>query len=174
MSAELNLPQSGDKQTIFNATKSFLGELSINVASVDDERPWGGFFVIDEADTDRFIDQFFPGYDVEKIKKYGSKLMPKLLVVGPGEELSWQYHHRRAELWRCVEGPVGYTRSKDDSQGEIHPLAPSESVQFDPQERHSLKGLDNWGVVAEFWQHTDPTNPSTEADIIRLSDKYGR
>jgi hypothetical protein len=41
-------------------------------------------------------------------------------------------------------------------------------------ERHRLIGFETWGVVAEFWQHTDPTNPSNEEDIIRLQDDYSR
>lgn len=46
--------------------------------------------------------------------------------------------------------------------------------QFEAGERHRLVGLDNWGVVAEIWQHTDPNEPSKEEDIVRLSDNYGR
>ncbi len=35
-------------------------------------------------------------------------------------------------------------------------------------------GLDTFGIVAEIWQHTDPTNPSEEDDIVRLQDDFGR
>ena len=41
-------------------------------------------------------------------------------------------------------------------------------------ERHRLVGLENWGVVAEFWQHTDPDHPSDEDDIVRVQDDYKR
>ena len=41
-------------------------------------------------------------------------------------------------------------------------------------ERHRLIGLDGWGVVAEFWQHTDAESPSNEDDIVRLQDDYAR
>ncbi len=41
-------------------------------------------------------------------------------------------------------------------------------------ERHRLIGLDTWGVVAEFWQHTDAMSPSNEDDIVRLQDDYAR
>lgn len=174
MSAELNLSTAEDKKTIFTAIENYLGSLSLGIASSDQERPWGGFFVIDEQDTDAFIGKFFPDTDISDIKQFGSKLSPKILVVGPGEELSWQYHHRRAELWRCIEGPVAYKRSKDDTQGEAQTLGEGEVVQFDPGERHRLMGADKWGVVAEFWQHTDADQPSDEDDIVRLEDKYGR
>ena len=41
-------------------------------------------------------------------------------------------------------------------------------------ERHRLRGLDDYSVVAEIWQHTDPNNPTDEEDIIRLQDDFGR
>jgi hypothetical protein len=39
--------------------------------------------------------------------------------------------------------------------------------------RHRLIGLDDFGVVAEIWQHTDAI-PSDEEDIIRVQDDFGR
>ena len=41
-------------------------------------------------------------------------------------------------------------------------------------ERHRLIGLESWGIVAEFWQHTNAQKPSNEDDIIRLQDDYAR
>jgi mannose-6-phosphate isomerase len=174
VSMELQLPVVEGKEAIFTAVRAYLDGLSLGIASIDSDRPWGGFFVIDEADTDTFIGQFFPEYDVQHIKQFGSRLSPKILVVGPSEELSWQYHHRRAELWKCLKGPVGYKRSRYDDQGKTYTLAIGGTVQFNPSERHRLMGLVKWGIVAEFWQHTDPNSPSDENDIVRLADKYGR
>ena len=51
-------------------------------------------------------------------------------------------------------------------------LAPN--IQLKQGERHRLVGLDNWGIVAEIWQHTDAANPSDEEDIIRVQDDFGR
>lgn len=171
---ELILTPEIPKTEVFKQIESYLGELAIGVDSVDNERPWGGFFVISKESTDTFIDTFYSGYDVNKIKQFGDELQPKILVVGPDEILSWQYHFRRAEIWSGVHGPVGYHRSIDDNQGEVHTLGVGEVVQFSPLERHRLRGLTNWGVVAEFWQHTDPKDPSNESDIVRLDDAYGR
>ncbi len=162
------------KQEVFQQTEAFLGGMALHIASVDSKRPWGGFFVIDDVDTDHFIETFYPGYDVDKIKQFGDKLSLKILAVAPHQLLSWQFHHRRAELWRGIAGPAGYIRSHDDNQGEVQTLSNGDVVQFDPEERHRLVGLDNWGLVAEFWQHTDLQNPSNEDDIIRLADEYGR
>jgi quercetin dioxygenase-like cupin family protein len=41
-------------------------------------------------------------------------------------------------------------------------------------ERHRLIGADNFGIVTEIWQHTDPAHPSDEDDIVRLQDDFGR
>lgn len=172
--AELDLSSAETKAEVFARVEKYLGELSLGYTSVDSDRPWGGFFVIDEAQTPDFINEYFPDYDQSQIAQFGNKLSPKILVVGPGMNLSWQYHDRRAELWKTVVGPVGYKRSLNDEQGETQLLHVGETVQFDPSERHRLMGLEGWGVVAEIWQHTDPTNPSEESDIVRLADDFGR
>lgn len=174
MTKELSIPHTESKEVVFNAIGDYLGGLSLRASSVDKDRPWGGFFVIEEEDINKFIDSFFPEYDTDSIKQFGTRLSPKILIVSPREELSWQYHFRRAELWKCLDGPVGFKRSEDDSQGDTRTLHEGETVQFNPEERHRLIGLDTWGVVAEFWQHTQPLQPSDEQDIVRLEDRYGR
>ncbi|MCU0327251.1 MAG: phosphoheptose isomerase, partial [Spirosomaceae bacterium] len=40
--------------------------------------------------------------------------------------------------------------------------------------RHRLVGVNEWGIIAEIWQHTDPKNPSDENDIVRVQDDFGR
>lgn len=171
----LSIPEQAPKQEVFEQVESYLGELSLKIASVDDQRPWGGFFVIDKESEGDFIDTYFPELDKDEIYKYGRELRPKILLVKPGQKLSWQYHNRRAELWKAVIGPVGVMVSEDDTQPEVaNTLQTDEIVEHGNQVRHRLIGSNKWGVVAEIWQHTDPTNPSDEADIIRLEDTYGR
>ena len=85
--------------------------------------------------------------------------------------MSWQYHHRRAEMWRVVEGPVGIVRSATDEEGEVKLFEAGQTIVLEKGERHRLIGLENWGVVTEFWQHTDPDHPSDEDDIIRILTK---
>jgi mannose-6-phosphate isomerase-like protein (cupin superfamily) len=95
-------------------------------------------------------------------------------MVKPGARLSWQYHSRRAEIWRVVEGPVGIVCSNTDEEGELVCYDTGETIFLEKGERHRLIGLEYWGVVAEFWQHTDPDHPSGEDDIIRVQDDYSR
>jgi mannose-6-phosphate isomerase len=136
-------------------------------------RPWGGFFVIDEAQADAFAQRFFVDVTADTLRIAG-KLSPKILLVKPGQRLSWQYHHRRAEIWRVVEGQVAVMRSATDAPGETVVLNPGDQITLACGERHRLIGLSDWAVVAEIWQHTDPAHPSNEDDIIRLDDDYGR
>ena len=157
----------------FNQTEEIIKSLGFRVVSKDFERPWGGFLVIDEDQAQDFSNQFFKGINIEELKISG-KLSPKILIVNPESRLSWQYHHRRAEIWRVYKGEVGIIRSDDDSQNEIEIYSEGDQITLKQGERHRLIGLDNYGVVAEIWQHTDKNNPSDEEDIVRVQDDFGR
>ena len=53
-------------------------------------------------------------------------------------------------------------------------LEKNDQIKLIQGERHRLIGLDDYAVISEIWQHTDPNYPSDENDIVRLSDDYGR
>ena len=159
--------------SIFKDIEAELLANNLQIASFDHQRPWGGFFVIKEEDAQRFSDIYFEGFDAESLRMAG-KLSPKILLVKPDARLSWQYHHRRAETWRIIKGPVGVIRSFNDKEANIKTYNTGETITLKQGERHRLIGLDHWGIVAEFWQHTDPTLPSNEEDIVRLQDDYSR
>jgi len=139
----------------------------------DFERPWGGFLVINESQAQDFANQFFDGLNIDSIKISG-KLSPKILIVNPNSKLSWQYHHRREEIWRVYKGTVGVSKSMDDNEQPILILNEGDQIKLKLRERHRLIGLDNFGIISEIWQHIDNDNPSDEDDIVRLSDDYGR
>ncbi len=161
------------KQELFQKIENQLTEQGFKIVSKDDTRPWGGFFVIDEVQAQDFANRYFDGLDVDSLK-IGGKLSPKILLVAPQARLSWQYHHRRAEIWQVVEGTVGVKKSDTDEEGELNSYAPKDQIKLNKGERHRLIGLEGWGVVAEIWQHTDATHPSDEDDIVRVQDDYGR
>ncbi len=147
--------------------------LGFEIIQKDFERPWGGFLVISEKQAQEFADKFFDGINIENIR-IGGKLSPKILVVNPNSKLSWQYHHRRAEIWKVFRGEVGVSRSYDDNQNPLIKLVTGDQIRLKKGERHRLIGLSDFAVIAEMWQHSDPNNPSDENDIVRLSDDYGR
>ena len=158
---------------IFETTRIKLSNQGLRIDRYDLNRPWGGFFVLDENEAQAFADIYFEGLDVGPLRIAG-KLSPKILLVKPEARLSWQYHHRRAETWRVVEGPVGIVRSATDEEGALVSFEAGETIVLEQGERHRLIGLEEWGVVAEFWQHTDPDHPSDEDDIVRVQDDYSR
>ena len=157
----------------FNEIEELIKSLGFRVVSKDFGRPWGGFLVIDEDQAQGFSNQFFKGINIEELKISG-KLSPKILIVKPEFRLSWQYHNRRAEIWRIYKGEVGVIRSDDDTQNEIEIYRQGDQITLKQGERHRLIGLENYGVVAEIWQHTDKNNPSDEEDIVRVQDDFGR
>jgi len=139
----------------------------------DFNRPWGGFLVIEETQTNRFIQQYFTDIPAEQLKE-GLKISPKILLVAPNKRLSWQYHHRRSEVWQVVEGEVGIIKSQTNEQTDIKTYQVGDQVHLAQGERHRLVGLEDWGMVAEIWVHTDPEHPSDENDIVRLQDDFDR
>jgi mannose-6-phosphate isomerase len=143
------------------------------IERLDFNRPWGGFFVIAEEQAQAFADHYFEGLDVSSLKIAG-QLSPKILVVAPERRLSWQYHHRRAEIWCVIQGQVGVKRSPNDTEGELEILNVGDTITLQQGERHRLIGLGDYAVIAEIWQHTDANHPSDEDDIVRVQDDFGR
>ena len=162
-----------DKQQTFEKVAALLHQSSFTIVDKDDSRPWGGFYVIDEAQAARFAQHYFAEENLSELK-ITNKLSPKILIVGPHQRLSWQYHHRRAEIWKCIDGTVGVMTSNTDEEDIRHTLKFGGIIKLKQGERHRLIGLDDWGIVAEIWQHTDESNPSDEDDIVRLQDDYSR
>ena len=144
--------------------------LGFNVIDYDFNRPWGGFLLIDEFQSQDFINAFI----TQENLKIEGRLSPKILIVNPKSRLSWQFHYRRKEIWRVYKNPVGIIRSMDNNQNEMEILNEGDIIKFQTEERHRLVGLSNFGVVAEMWIHTDLNNPSDEQDIVRLQDDYSR
>lgn len=161
------------KEEVFQKVEDFLKEKGFRISKVDQTRPWGGFFVLDDGQIREFRAMFFDDIDLSE-EQLEQKLSPKFLLVAPGARLSWQYHFRRAELWKLVSGEAGIVRSETDEPGPLRNMQLNKTVGLKQGERHRLVGLETWGIVAEIWMHVDPENPSNEEDIVRLEDDYSR
>lgn len=162
-----------NKEAVFSEIEQQLKEQQFTIAKQDQIRPWGGFFVINEGQAQEFANTYFDGMSIDQLKISG-KLSPKILVVAPHMRLSWQYHHRRAEIWKVIRGKVGVITSRTDAEGELKTYEAGGLITLKQGERHRLVGLNDWGVLAEIWQHTDVNNPSDEEDIVRIQDDFGR
>ena len=109
-----------------------------------EERPWGRFFVLHDE----------PTYKLKRIE------------VDPGARLSYQYHHKRSEVWTIVEGVGTITLegiSKDYLKGE--------TVLIPQGVKHRIENIGDQKLVFIEVQLGDYFG---EDDIVRLEDNYGR
>lgn len=151
-------------------------ELGYHFSDVDESKPWGAYYRMVDEEADRFLGEFFTDMNPTEARLGNPDLIlsPKILVVAPGQRLSWQHHAYRAERWHFLTAG-GYHRSETNEQGELIEAKAGDVVQFETGERHRLVGMPgNYTLVAEVWQHTDPAHPSEEADIVRVADDYKR
>jgi len=171
--ADLQFSALTERDIVFEHVREYLENKGFTIVKQDRARPWGGFFVLEESQAPEFIRRFFPHLSIEDFAGF-EKLSPKFLLVAPHKRLSWQYRFRRAEIWKVMGGHAGVVVSDTDEQTELLQLPLGAVINLKKGERHRLVGLDDWGIVAEIWQHTDRDNPSDEDDIVRLQDDFGR
>jgi len=170
---ELYFSGNTPKELVFENIAEYIHLRKLKINKQDNTRPWGGFFVIEETESEKFIQLYFPHLTQEELNISG-KLSPKILVVAPNKRLSWQYHHRRAEIWKLIGGTAGVITSDTDEEKETKHLNIGDIIQLKQGERHRLIGLESWGIIAEIWRHTDAKNPSDENDIVRVQYDFGR
>ena len=156
---QIKLAETLSKSEIFVQIHNYLERQGFVIINSDQTRPWGGFFVIDENQSKKFIDFFFKDVP-DSDKSSEGKISPKILVVAKGKRLSWQFHHRRAELWKVISGKVGVVKSENDEENEVQTKNEGDVIVLKKGERHRLIGLKSWGVLAEIWKHTDKNHPS--------------
>ena len=159
--------------SIFNYVDKLLIKNNLSYISKDLNRPWGGFYVINEILSEEFFNLFFNIEFKNKID-FQSKLSPKILVIKPNKRLSWQYHNRRSEVWSIIKGKILVSKSLDDKEVEPLKLNEKDQINIGKEIRHRIIGTDDYALVAEIWIHTDKNNPSDENDIVRLQDDFNR
>jgi len=151
--------------------------------ALDMERPWGGYVRFHPECLDAFREAYWskdlsPYWEAvlndlwQKLSREQRRLPldAKLLVMEPGKRLSLQLHRRRSELWRVVEGPVTIVTGTSPEKLTETQLRPGEVVWIPCCRLHRAAAPAlSWGVLAEFWHHTD-AEPSNEYDIERYDD----
>ena len=158
---------------IIKEIENILKNQSFKIISNDFKRPWGGFIVIDENQSEKFFNFFFKNFKNNKID-FKEKLSPKILIIKPKKRLSWQYHNRRSELWSVIKGDILVSMSENDEEEEQIVLKVKDQLEIGRKIRHRIIGTDDYALVAEIWIHTHKNNPSDENDIIRLQDDFNR
>jgi mannose-6-phosphate isomerase-like protein (cupin superfamily) len=112
-----------------------------------EQRPWGSFHVLDE-------------HEAFKVKR---------LTVDPGQRLSYQLHHRRAEHWVVVAGEAQVTL--DDV---VHNLLPGQSIDIPQGSRHRVQNPAGPGGEVLIFVEVQQGDYFGEDDIVRFDDDYGR
>jgi len=107
-------------------------------------RPWGYY---DSIDT-------------------GSRFQVKRIVVKPGEKLSVQMHHHRAEHWIVVSGTANVTKGE-----ETFMVSENQSTYIPIGEVHALE---NPGTIPLEIIEVQSGSYLGEDDIVRFDDRYGR
>ena len=107
-------------------------------------RPWGKYDSIDN----------------------GSRYQVKRITVKPGEKLSIQMHHHRAEHWIVVSGTANVTVDGKDTL-----LSENQSIYIPLGAIHALE---NPGKIPLELIEVQSGSYLGEDDIVRFSDRYGR
>lgn len=107
-------------------------------------RPWGTYATLKQED----------GYQVKRI------------TVAPGQKLSLQYHHKRAEHWVVTQGKAIVQVGDEEFE-----TCPGEYRYIPLGEKHRLTNIGDGEVVLIEVQVGSYLG---EDDIVRLDDVYGR
>ena len=90
----------------------------------------------------------------------------KLLVVKAGETLSLQYHERKEETLRVLEGQVLFETGSDPEELERVELGPGDIFHIPPGLIHRMDAVTDCTLIEVSTADLD--------DVVRLSDRYGR
>jgi mannose-6-phosphate isomerase-like protein (cupin superfamily) len=93
----------------------------------------------------------------------------KRLTVDPGQRLSYQLHHRRAEHWSVVGG-----RARVTLDDVVHELGPGDSIDIPVGARHRVENPDGVGGETLTFIEVQRGDYLGEDDIVRFDDDYGR
>jgi mannose-6-phosphate isomerase len=107
-------------------------------------RPWGHYVVLEDN----------PRHKVKRI------------VVNPGQRLSLQLHHQRAEHWLVIEGEGLVTLDDDEIL-----VCTGEDINIPREARHRIR---NQGSVPCVFIEVQTGEYFGEDDIVRFEDDYGR
>lgn len=116
-----------------------------------------------EVDQHRKVYRPWGSYDSIE---HGSRYQVKCIVVNPGQKLSLQMHHHRAEHWIVVNG-TAKVRKGD----ETILLTENQSIYIPLGETHALE---NPGKVPLELIEVQSGSYLGEDDIVRFEDLYGR
>ncbi len=88
----------------------------------------------------------------------------KILNVNQGEILSLQYHNKREEFWRVIQGNPEIVLGEETKKA-----SPGDEFFVSVGVKHRISAPENEVVILEISK-----GEFDEEDIVRIEDKYGR
>jgi mannose-6-phosphate isomerase-like protein (cupin superfamily) len=111
----------------------------------------------------RFVDK---PWGHEEIFAHTDRYVGKLLVIRAGEALSLQYHERKEETLRMLEGTLRFTAGQDRDHLEDFEMGPGEVFHVSPGLLHRMVAITDCTML-------EVSTPELD-DVVRLDDRYGR
>jgi|TARA_R100000084_G_scaffold98042_1_gene52108 mannose-6-phosphate isomerase len=90
----------------------------------------------------------------------------KRITVKPGERLSYQYHHKRSEVWTIISGIATITLND-----KLSSLWYGESITIPHETKHRVENKEREDLV---FIEVQTGTYFGEDDIIRIEDDYNR
>ena len=109
-----------------------------------EERPWGRFFVLHDE----------PTYKIKRIE------------VDCGGRLSYQYHHKRSEVWTIVQGTGVITLNDENKE-----YTKGQTIIIPQGVKHRIENKGSEKIV---FIEVQTGSYFGEDDIVRIEDDYNR
>ena len=111
------------------------------VRITSEQRPWGGFELFTKNE----------------------KTSVKLLRIKKNRRISYQYHRKRSEFWKVVQGSIRVTLN-----GKTKKLKSGDTLRIPLGAKHRMEGLSDSVILEIAYGNFD------EKDVVRLQDDYNR
>jgi len=90
----------------------------------------------------------------------------KILAIKAGESLSLQYHEKKEETLRVLEGRVTFESGREKNNLLEEELGPGETFHIPPGLIHRMTAVTDCSLL-------EVSTPDLD-DVVRLEDRYGR
>lgn len=102
----------------------------------------------------------------EEIFAQTERYVGKILTIRAGEALSLQYHERKEETLRVLDGTVRFLAGDGVDRLEDHVLEPGAVFHVAPRCLHRMVAVTDCRLL-------EVSTPEID-DVVRLEDRYGR
>ena len=102
----------------------------------------------------------------EEIFAVTDRYVGKILFVKQGESLSLQYHERKEETLRVLDGVVEFVTGPDMENLVAETLSAGEVFHIAPGTLHRMTAVEDCNLL-------EVSTPELD-DVVRLEDRYGR